>query len=59
MLLCVYLDDLGANLEGASAELLTGTVGILSVNHADVGTTPGGNHLWRHTDLKMSHHVSK
>lgn len=59
MLLCMYLDDLGADLEGASAELLSGAVGILSVNHADVGTTPGGNHLWRRTDLKMSRHKSK
>lgn len=41
----MYLDDLGANLKGASAELLACTVCILSVDHTDVGTAPGRDHL--------------
>lgn len=44
----MYLDDLGADLKGSGAELLAGTVGILSMNHTDVSTAPGRNHLERH-----------
>lgn len=39
------LYDLGADLKGAGAELLTGTKGVLSVDHTDVGTAPGWDHL--------------
>lgn len=45
----VDLDDFGANLKRASAELLTGTVCILPVDHTDVGTTSGRDHLQRDT----------
>lgn len=45
----MYLDDFGANLKGAGAELLAGTVRILSVDHTDVGTASGRDHLQRHT----------
>lgn len=43
------LDDFGANLKRAGAELLTGTVSILPVDHTDVGTTSGRDHLQRDT----------
>lgn len=45
----VYLDDFGANLKGAGAELLAGAVRILSVDHTDVGTASGRDHLQRDT----------
>ena len=54
----LYLDDLGADLVGARAELGPGAVGVLSVHHADVGTAPGGNHLWTHADRNMSRRTS-
>lgn len=41
----VYLDDFGANLIGAGAELLAGAVRILSVDHTDVSTASGRDHL--------------
>lgn len=44
----VYLDDFGANLEGARAELLARAVRILSVDHADVGTASRRDHLMKH-----------
>lgn len=44
------LDDLGADLKRAGAELLTCTVGILPVDHTDVGTTSGRDHLQRDED---------
>lgn len=43
------LDDFGADLKRAGAELLTGTVSILPVDHTDVGTTSGRDHLQRDT----------
>lgn len=45
----VDLDDLGANLKRSGAELLTGTVCILPVDHTDVGTPSGRDHLQRDT----------
>lgn len=44
----VYLDNFGANLKGAGAELLAGAVRILSVDHTDVGTASGRDHLQTH-----------
>lgn len=41
----LYLDDLGADLEGAGAQLQAGTVGVLSVDHADVSAASGWDHL--------------
>lgn len=52
-----YLDDLGADLEGAGTELLARAVGVLPVHHADIGTAPGGNHL-RITEPDIEHHES-
>ena len=48
-----YLDDLGADLKGAGAELLAGAVGVLPVDHADVGTASGGDHLTREKGESM------
>lgn len=44
-----HLDDFGADLEGAGAELLARAERILSVHHADVGAASGRNHL--HADM--------
>lgn len=44
-LMGVYLDDFGADLKGTGAEFLACTVGVLSVDHTDVGTAPRRDHL--------------
>lgn len=44
----VHLDDFGADLEGAGAELLASAVRVLPVDHADVGAASGRNHLHTH-----------
>lgn len=52
----VHLDDFGANLEGASAELLAGAVRILSVHHADVSTASRRDHLRARTQTQIRLH---
>lgn len=49
----VYLDDLGTNFAGTCAELLSCPVGILSVDHTDVGTTSRRDHLGKVIDRKL------
>lgn len=46
----VHLDDFGANLKGASTELLACTVRVLSVHHTDVSTASRRNHLHTNKD---------
>lgn len=52
-----HLDDFGADLEGAGAELLTCAERVLSVHHADVGAASGRNHL--HADMPHTHKKEK
>lgn len=41
-----HLDDLGTNFIGSWTQFLKSPKWILSVNHTDICTAPGWNHLW-------------
>lgn len=41
-----YLNDLGTNFIGSWTQFLESPKWILSMNHTDICTAPGWNHLW-------------
>lgn len=56
----LYLYGLLVHFIASSAQLLQGTVGILPMNHNNVGTASGRNHLLQDIPMrKYGHHIEE